>query len=443
MRGGRFCRRFRGVAKKFRPYVPEQTLLLPPALEDWVPEGHLARFISDVVDSLDLSEIEQAYTEERGYPPYHPAMMVKVLLYGYCTGTYSSRRLSALTIDSVACRYLAAGNEPDFRTVNEFRRRHGDALGAVFVAVLLLCQKAGLVKLGRVAVDGTKVKANASKHKAMSYDRMAQKEAELESEVRRILQEAERIDQEEDRKHGTRHRGDELPDELARRESRLKKIQEAKAALEAEAKEKAKQEGKPAKGAKPEPKAQRNFTDPESKIMKGSDGFIQGYNAQIAVDESNQIIVAQHVTSRANDVEQLQETVERIEENLGSLPKVVLGDAGYYSEANEQYLSGQGIQGYLATGRQKHGLSADRAPRGRIPQGLSARDRMKRKLQTVMGRTHYARRKAIVEPVFGQIKQARGFRQFLRRGLDRVAQEWTLLCLAHNLLKLHGATARG
>lgn len=428
----------RGVAKKFRPYVPEQTLLLPPALEDWVPEGHLSRFISDVVDSLDLSEIEEAYTEERGYPPYHPAMMVKVILYGYCTGTYSSRRLAALTIDSVACRYLAAGNEPDFRTVNEFRRRHGDALGAVFVAVLLLCQKAGLVKLGRVAVDGTKVKANASKHRAMSYDRMVQKEAELESEVRRILKEAERIDKEEDRKYGKQRRGDELPDELARRATRLKKIQEAKAALEAEAKKKAKQ----AKGAKPEPKAQRNFTDPESKIMKGSDGFIQGYNAQIAVDESHQIIVAQHVTSRANDVEQLQEIVERIEENLNGLPKVVLGDAGYYSEANEQYLNGQGIQGYLATGRQKHGLSVDPAPRGRIPQGLSSRDRMKRKLQTVIGRKHYARRKAIVEPVFGQIKQARGFRQFLRRGLARVSQEWTLLCLAHNLLKLHGAMER-
>lgn len=432
-----------GVAKKFRPYVPEQTLLLPPALEDWVPEGHLARFISDVVDSLDLSEIEEAYTEERGYPPYHPAMMVKVLLYGYCTGTYSSRRLAALTIDSVACRYLAAGNEPDFRTVNEFRRRHGDALGAVFVAVLLLCQKAGLVKLGRVAVDGTKLKANASKHKAMSYDRMVAKEAELESEVRRMLQEAERIDREEDRTYGKERRGDELPEELARRESRLKKIREAKEALEAEAKEKAKAEGKPTKGAKPEPKAQRNFTDPESKIMKGSDGFIQGYNAQVAVDERSQVIVAQHVTTKANDVEQLQEVVEKIEENLNERPKVVLADAGYYSDANNEYLREQGIEGYLATGRQKHGQPIERSARGRIPQGLSLRDRMRRKLQTLAGQKNYARRKAIVEPVFGQIKQGRGFRQFLRRGLDRVAQEWTLLCLAHNLLKLHGATARG
>jgi transposase len=430
-----------GVAKKFRPYVPEQTFLLPPALQDWIPEGHLARFISDVVDSLDLSEIEDAYTEERGYPPYHPAMMIKVLLYGYCTGTHSSRRLAAMTLDSVACRYLAAGNEPDFRTLNEFRRRHGDALGAVFVAVLLLCQKAGLVKLGRVAIDGTKVKANASKHKAMSYDRMTEKEAQLEAEVRQMLEQAERVDEEEDRKYGRDRRGDELPEELARRESRLKKIREAKAALEAEAKEKARANGKPEEGAKPAPKAQRNFTDPESKIMKGSDGFIQGYNAQVAVDETSQVIVAQLVTSKANDVEQLQPVVEKIEETLGELPKVALADAGYYSEANDTFLWEQGIDGYIATGRPKHGQLTVTPPRGRVPEGLPPRERMKRKLTTLRGKEHYARRKAIVEPVFGQIKQARGFRQFLRRGLDRVSQEWTLICLAHNLLKLYGAGA--
>jgi transposase len=427
------------VAKTFRPYVPEQTLLLPPALQDWLPENHLARFLSEVVDTLDLSEIVDSYAEERGYPPYHPAMMVKVLLYGYCTGTYSSRRLEALIVENVACRFLAAGNEPDFRTLNEFRRRHGEALGTVFMAVLLLCQKAGLVKLGRVAIDGTKVKANASKHKAMSYDRMTEKEAQLEAEVRRLMQEAERVDAEEDRKYGKNRRGDELPEELSRREGRLKKIKEAKAALEAEAKEKARAEGKAGEEAKVAPKAQRNFTDPESKIMKGADGFLQGYNAQIAVDETSQVIVAQLVTSKANDVEQLQEVIEKIEENLTELPNVVLADAGYYSEANDGCLKERGIDGYIATGRQKHGLPADPSPRGRIPQGLSLRDRMSRKLRTVVGKKHYSRRKAIVEPVFGQIKQARGFRQFLRRGLDQVAQEWTLICTAHNLLKLHGA----
>lgn len=431
------------VPKTFRPYVPEQTLLLPAALRDWLPEGHLAPFISDVVDSLDLQEIEDTYQEERGYPPYHPAMMVKVLLYGYCTGTYSSRRLAALIVDSVACRFLAAGNDPDFRTLNEFRRRHGKALGALFVQVLRLCRKAGLVKLGRVAIDGTKIKAHASKHKAMSYARMKEKEVELEAEVRRLLQEADRVDEEEDRKYGKDRRGDELPDELARRESRLKKIREAKAALEAEAREKAKAEEKPEEGATPAPKAQRNFTDPESKIMKGSDGFIQGYNGQIAVDDTSQVIVAQLVTSKANDVEQLRSVVEKIETDLDEFPKVVLGDAGYYSEANDEYLWENGIDGYIATGRKKHGPDTDPPPRGRIPTDISLRERMSRKLQTSIGRTHYARRKAIVEPVFGQIKQARGFRQFLRRGLDRVSQEWTLICLAHNLLKFHGATVVG
>jgi transposase len=433
--------RFLGVAKTFRPYLPEQTLLLPPALEDWLPEGHLARFISDVVEALDLSEIEEVYEEERGYPPYHPSMMLKVLLYGYCTGTYSSRRLAGLVVDSVACRYLAAGNDPDFRTLNEFRRRHGKALKKLFVQVLHLCRKAGLVKLGRVAVDGTKVKANASKHKAMSYDRMKGKEAELEGEVRRLLEEADRVDEEEDRKYGKDRRGDELPAELARRDSRLKKIREAKAALEAEAKEKARSEGTPEKGAQPAPKAQRNFTDPESRIQKGSDGFIQGYNAQIAVDDTAQVIVSQHVTQATNDVQQLRPVIEKIETDLGELPKVALADAGYYSEANDEYLWQQGVDAYIATGRQKHGAPSEPSPRGRIPKGLPLRERMGRKLKTADGQAHYARRKAIVEPVFGQIKQARAFRQFLRRGLDRVAEEWSLVCLAHNLLKLFGATA--
>ena len=429
------------MSKTFRPYLPEQTLLLPPALEDWLPENHLARFISDVVDSLDLSEIEGTYTEERGFPPYHPAMMLKVLLYGYCTGTYSSRRLANLVMDSVACRYLAADNAPDFRTLNEFRRRHGKALKALFVEVLQLCRKAGLVKLGRVAVDGTKVKANASKHKAMSYDRMKEKEVDLEREVRHLLDEADRIDEEEDRKYGKDRRGDELPDELGRRESRLKKIREAKAALEAEAQEKAKAKGKSAEGVEPEPKAQRNFTDPESKIMKTGDGFIQGYNAQIAVDDTSQIIVAQHVTTKANDVNQLQTIVENIEETLSELPLVLLADAGYYSEANDNYLWSEGIDGYIAAGRQSHSPDSTESPTGRIPSRLTLRERMKRKLRTAKGKSHYARRKAIVEPVFGLIKQARGFRQFLRRGHERIGEEWTLICLAHNLLKLHGAQA--
>ncbi len=390
------------MAKTFRPYDPDQMLLMPPSLADWIPEDHLARFVRDVVEALDLRAIEEAYPEERGYPPYDPRMMVGVLLYAYCTGTYSARKIAAKLIDSVAFRFLAAGNQPDFRTLSEFRRRHGEALAALFTQGLRLCRQAGLVKLGRVAIDGTKIKANASKHKAMSYGRMRTQEAALEQEVRDLLCQAEAADQEDDRRYGPDRRGDELPAELARRESRLQKIREAKAALEAEARRQAEAEGRPPESGTPADKTQRNFTDPEAKIQKTSDGFIQGYNAQIAVDGGPaQIIVAQHVTPAAPDVQQ------------------------------------------LATGRRKHSDPVMVAPRGRPPEGLTAKARMARKLATRRGHAIYARRKAIVEPVFGQIKHARGFRQFLRRGLGRVQQEWALICLTHNLLKLHRATANG
>lgn len=422
--------------KTFRPYDPEQLLLLPPAIQDWLPEGHLARFLSEVVDALDLSAIEGAYTEERGFPPYHPRMMTKLLLYGYCTGTYSSRRLAEKLVDSVAFRYLAAGNQPDFRTLSDFRKQHGAALAGLFEQVLRLCRKAGLVKLGRVAVDGTKIKANASKHKAMSYGRMVKKEASLEQEVRELMDRAEAIDREEDQRYGRDRSGEELPEELARRESRLRKIREAKAALEEEARQKARAEGKDPDQARPAEKAQRNFTDPESKIQKTSDGYIQGYNAQLAVDEAHQVIVAQQVTPSSADVEQLVPIVQALRRKLRRKPKQVLADAGYWSEDNVRHLEKAKIEPFIATRRQKHDEPAAPAPRGRPPAGLTAKERMQRKLQTKRGRRVYARRKAIVEAPFGQIKQARGFRQFLRRGLERVQQEWALIATAHNLLKL-------
>ena len=432
------------MAKTFRPYDPDQMLLMPPSLADWIPEDHLARFVRDVVEALDLRAIEEAYTEERGYPPYDPRMMVGVLLYAYCTGTYSARKIATKLIDSVAFRFLAAGNQPDFRTVSEFRRRHGDALAALFTQGLRLCRQAGLVKLGRVAVDGTKIKANASKHKAMSYGRMRTQEAALEQEVHALLRQAEAADREDDRRYGPDRRGDELPAELARRESRLQKIREAKAALEAEARAQAQAEGRPPDSGTPADKAQRNFTDPEAKIQKTSDGFIQGYNAQIAVDGGPaQIIVAQHVTPAAPDVQQLVPVVTAITTVLRRKPDSVLADAGYWSESNVQALEAKGIEPFIATGRRKHSEPAPIAPRGRPPEGLTARDRMARKLATRRGHAIYARRKAIVEPVFGQIKHARGFRQFLRRGVVRVQQEWALICLSHNLLKLHGATVNG
>jgi len=429
------------MAKTFRPYEPDQLLLLPPSLADWVPEDHLARFVSEVVDSLDLTAIEDTYDEERGYPPYHPRMMVKLLLYGYCTGVYSSRKIARQLEDSVAVRFLAAGNQPDFRTLSDFRKRHGVALAGLFEQGLRLCRKAGLVQLGRVAIDGTKVKANASKHKAMSYGRMQEKEAALRQEVAELLRRAEQADRDEDARYGAEHRGAAWPAELARRESRLQKIAEAKAALEAEARQRAQAEGKDPAQSPPAPKAQRNFTDPESKIQKTSDGFMQGYNAQVAVDAHAQVIVAQHVTPAAPDVQQLPVVVAAMTAGLRRKPKQVLADAGYWSEANVHLLERQQMAAYIATKRQQHSAPLGPAPRGRPPKDLTVRDRMERKLRTVAGRAVYACRKKIVEPVFGQIKHARGFRQFLRRGLHNVGEEWALICTAHNLLKLFTARA--
>jgi transposase len=427
------------MAKIFRPYDPDQLLLMPPALADWIPEDHLARFVSDVVDTLDLTAIEATYAEERGYPPYHPQMMVKVLLYGYCTGIYSSRRIARQLTDSVAFRFLAAGNQPDFRTVSEFRKRHGGALTGLFQQVLRLCRRAGLVKLGQVAVDGTKIKANASKHKAMSYGRMQQADAALAGEVAELLRRAEAADRDEDARYGTDQRGDELPAELARRESRLAKIREAKTALEQEARAQAQAAGKPPDDARPPDKAQRNFTDPESKIQKTRDGFIQGYNAQIAVDATAQVIVAQQVTAASPDVEQLQPVVQAVAQGLRRRPRVVLADAGYWSEANVVALQARGIEPLIAPGRRKHREPPPVAPRGRPPANLTVKQRMARALATRRGHALYARRKVIAEPPFGQIKQARGFRQFLRRGLRAVTEEWALICTSHNLLKLYGA----
>ena len=450
--------------KTFRPYQPDQLLLLPPSIQEWLPEHHLARFVSEVVDELDLTAIEERYTEERGYPPYHPRMMVKVLVYGYCTGTYASRRLATKLIDDVAYRYLGAGNQPDFRTISDFRKEHGAALSGLFDQVLRLCRKAGLVKLGRVAIDGTKVKANASKHKAMSYGRMVEKERELKREVAEMLARAEAADREDDERYGPDRSGDELPEELQRRASRLKKIREAKAALEAEAQEQARQEAEVKKAqiverareeerrgrrfggqrpqvpdpeqAKPAPNAQRNFTDPESRIQKTPDGFIQGYTAVLAVDQEAQVIVSQHVTPSAPEVNELLPAIDRIRQVLRRQPKQVVADAGFWSETNLAGLAQRGIDGYVARHRSKHSEPLLPPPRGRIPKQLSLAERMQRKLRTKRGRAVYARRKEVVEPVNGQIKQARGFRQFLRRGVQRVSHEWALISTAHNLLKL-------
>jgi len=369
-----------------------------------VPEDHLARFVSDLVDTLDLSAIEDTYTEDRGYPPYHPCMMVKVLLYAYCTGTYASRRIAGQLHDSVALRYLAAGNQPDFRTISDFRKHHLEALGGLFVQVLTICREAGMVKLGRVAVDGTKMKANASKHKAMSYGRMQEKEQALKREIRELLARAEAADRDDDRRYGSGGGGEDLPAELARRDSQLKKIREARAALEARARERAEAEGKDPEHAKPRPKDQYNFTDPESRVQKTNSGYIQGYNAQSSVDAEWQVIVAQHVTPTTVDAQQLQPAVDSIKKTLRAKPKAILADAGYWSEDNVRRLQKDRIEAFIATRREKHGELRRVAPRGRAPKALTLRERMARALSTVHGRKVYARRKAIVEPVFGQIK---------------------------------------
>jgi transposase len=434
------------MAKTYRPYSPDQMFLLPPSLRDWLPENHLVYFVSDVVDQLDLSAIESIYEkDDRGQPPYHPRMMTKILVYAYCVGVFSSRKIQRRLVEDIAFRVLAAGNQPDFRTISDFRKIHLDALQGLFEQVLKLALTAGAIKLGRVALDGSKIKANASKHKAMSYKRMKEDEQKLRDEVRQLLKQAKAADDEEDTRYGKDKSGDELPEELSRRETRLQKIREAKRVLEQRAREEADQakskeiESKAAEEEKaiPEDKAQYNFTDPESRIMKGADGFVQAYNAQIVVEESCQLIVAQAVTQEANDKKQTIPMVEAIEEQAEQTPEQLLADSGYCSDENLKILEDTPIDVYLATGRQKHGEKPSLSKRGPLHQGATRVDKMTRKLQRKAGAAVYAARKAIVEPVFGQIKQARNFRQFLMRGIIKVCAEWALVCATHNILKMY------
>jgi transposase len=432
------------MAKTYRSYLPEQDLLLPPSLREWLPDDHLVYFVSDVVDQLNLSAIESVYEEdERGQPPYHPRMMTKILLYGYCVGVFSSRKIQKHLVEDVAFRVLAAGNQPDFRTISDFRKLHLKALEELFQQMLRLTLETGTMKLGRVALDGSKFKANASKHKAMSYGRMDETEKRLREEVRKLLRQAEATDKEEDQRYGGDRRGDELPEELQRRETRIARIREAKRALEERAREQARSEGKDAKKAQPAQKAQYNFTDPESRILKGADGFVQGYNTQIAVEPAFQLIVGQQVTQAANDKQQLVPLLEKIQEQSGQKPQGVLTDSGYCSEQNLKYLNKRKIEGFVATGKQKHNERREPCKPGPLPKGASRVQQMERKLATQVGAAVYATRKFIVEPVFGQIKQARGFRQFLLRGLEKVRGEWALICMTHNILKFHKIICSG
>jgi len=434
----------------FRPYTPEQSLLLPPSPSDWLSEGHLAHFISDMIDQLDLSAFYARYEGDgRRKQPYEPRMMLKVIVYSYMTGTFSSRKIARRIEEDIALRYLAAGNSPSHRTICDFRVDHLKAFGSLLVQMIRIAQEAGLVKLGRIAIDGSKVRANASKHKAMSYDRMKSEEEKLEKEIADILAQAAEEDACEDAEFGPDRRGDELPEELQRRESRLRKIREARERLEQRQKEQdtkagrsegdddpsRKKKGKPFKRkfGVPVDKAQENFTDSDSRIMNSTEGFQQCYNAQIAVDADSQLIVAIDVTQNAADSGSLLPMVDLVEQNCGTTPEQCLADAGYKSEAAFVELEKRKIDAYVALGREGKKVTAQTK--------LPATQQMKEKLASPPGDAAYRRRKAIVEPVFGWIKNVLGFRRFSLRGIRKVAGEWALVCLVINLKRMNTLVA--
>lgn len=465
------------MSKTFRPWKIDEPLLLPPVVQEFVAKDHLARLVLSLVkDDIDLAEISGSYEGERGQPPFDPVMMTALLLYSYCCGVYSSRRIAKACRERVDFMSIVGFDAPDFRTISEFRRRHLQALSALYRQILQLCETAGLVKLGHVALDGTKIKANASKHKAMSYERMEQRAAELEAEVGEWFAVAEATDSEEDKLYGADKTGAEMPDWAADKKRRAERIRQAKAELEAEAKALAEaklkaaaaaQQQREAEGRKksgppaappsttPEPKAQKNFTDPESRIMKSKDGFVQAYNAQIAVDSAAQIIVAQDVTQSPVDSGQLVPMTDAVETNLGRKPEQLSADAGYCSEANLEALEAREIDGYVATGRARDAVGghakADATAEPQAPEPVPAAspqaeptpaaapsrvEAMRTKIKAGGHASPYRLRKQLPEPVFGQIKQARGFRQFLLRGFEKVRAEWAIVCTAHNLLKL-------
>ena len=437
-----------------------QQLLLPPDLRQWLRADHLALYVSDVVEALDLSGITKVYDEGdlRGRPPYHPALMVKLLIYGYCIGKMSSRKLEQATYDDVAFRVLSCNQQPDHDSIAGFRKRHLKELGRLFVQVLQLCERAGLVKLGHVAIDGTKIKANASKYQSLSYARMKEAEQELAAEVARLLGEAQRVDEQEDELYGKGKRGDELPAELRERETRLAKIRVLKAELEEEAKAAAEQERaekEKAAGAKryrrpkwevsdegeilPLPKSKRNLTDPDSRMMKDlvTQSYQQGYNAQIGVDAQAQIIVGAKVVQAGNDQQQLVPVLQEVVQNLGRMPDAASADGGYFSTAALTHEALRGVNLHVPPNERAPDIGSLAET---LPASATVQQRMWQKLKSPAGRAIYNQRQAIVEPVFAQIKHVRGFRQFLLRGLAQVEAEWLLVCMTHNLLKLFRAT---
>lgn len=445
------------MVAQFVPYDPDQTLLLPPSLRDWLPDDHLSYFVSDTVDQLDISRITKAYRKGgSGNVAYHPRLMLKLLIFGYCTGVFSSRRIAKQIDEHVAFRVLAAGQRPGHRSLCRFRQKHINEFASLFAQVVQIATASGLVKMGTLAIDGTKVKADASKHKAMSYERMQAEEARLKVEIATLISAADDLDALEDAEFGPDFRGDEVPKELSRREDRLRVIRAAKERLEerkreeaadeiekeAVAKKEAEETGKKRRGPKrkhplgtPKDKDQENFTDPDSRIMKsGSGAYDQSFNAQAAVDADYQVIVAADITQCAADNDQLLPMIEQAAKNTDMSPGRVLADAGYRSEANFRALESVGIDAFVSLGKDGKGASP-------APADKPATAKMKRKLQTKSGRKHYAARKHVVEPVFGWLKRGLGFRSFSLRGVDKVTGEWSLVCLALNLKRMSNKVA--
>ena len=435
-----------GMKKRFRTYEPGQLMLLPPSIDDWLPEKHLARFLSETIDMMDIAVIQAPYERElRGYPPYHPRMMLNVLIYGYCMGIRSSRRLAQACVEDVAFRFLTANQLPDHRTISDFRKRHIEAFSELFLKVLMLCEGAGLAGVGHIALDGTKVPANASKHKAMSYERIKTEEARLAKEIAEMIAQAQATDNQEDEKFGKDKAGNELPEELQRRETRLRKIREAKAALEKRASERKpdhddkRDDGDKGDPPVPEDKEQYNFTDPESRIMPSSENkknFTQAYNAQAAVNE-HQIIIATAVNNQIADRTQLPGMMAKVRANTETLPDDLSADAGYFSEKNVLFLwDVLRIRALIPPDKQRHGRPLE-VPKVEPGPNAPLSDQMRWLLATDAGRTTYALRKILVEPVFGQIKTCMNFARFLLRGERKVSGEWQLACLCHNLRKLY------
>ena len=444
--------------KRFRTCDLNQPYLLPPSLQDWLPENHLARFLAEVCNGLDLSPIYGWYGRKdgRGLAAYHPLMMTRLLLYAYCTGRVSSRKIERLTHEDVGFRYLAANQHPDHDTIATFRKVHLETLGGLFMQVLQLCRQAGLVRVGAVALDGTKMAANASRGESRTYRGLEKEDARLAEIVRKLLEQAQQVDEEEDAQYGKGKRGDEWPPELATVEGQRKKIEEAKKALEQQAREqaeRAKRERaeKKAAGERPtaaerkrwsrakqsaqERKAQYNLTDPDSQLMKhsGTGGFQQAYNAQAAVLE-NQVIVAADVTSQPADKQQLVPMAAKVEQGLGTKPRVILADSGYWSEEAVTDPSWEGVNLLVPPDRGK----PDAPLKKNSPRSAAAME-MREKLRSAEGAQLYRLRKQMIEPTFGQIKEAGGLRRFLFRGIERVRSEWLLICTGHNLLKLFRA----